>query len=192
MPFGKRGTSPAPVVPARSVAPAAPPAFAEERPKPEFGKAAKQIGGVLAVAAVILFRIYLFTSHFTSGPSQIPGFIPEAELPKTAADGRARSADLVARFPGDPRAHYYRAASFLKEGDPVAAEQELRVALAGHAGLAALSPEFEPALHGLLALALLRQGRRDDAKIEAQPVCNADIPEYEDALRYLRTAGICG
>jgi hypothetical protein len=43
----------------------------------------------------------------------------------------------------------------------------------------------------MLALALLTQGRRDDANAEAQPVCNADVPELETVLQHLRQAGIC-
>jgi rhomboid protease GluP len=107
-------------------------------------------------------------------------------------DGASRSADLVAKFPGDPRAHFYRAARFINEGDAVAAEQELRTALAEHNVLTTdLRPQFEQGLHMLLALAFLTQGRRDDAKIEAQPACDNDTFEYETVLRSLRDAGIC-
>jgi hypothetical protein len=191
--FGKRGRISAPAsVAVRNPAPIPLPAAAAERPQPEFVRWAKRVGLVCGVGAFYLFRLYLLAEHFSPHTSQTPGLIPQAELPKTVADSAARSDDLVARFPGDPRAHFYRAVKFLHDHDAVAAEQELRTALSEREVLmTAFSPKYAQGLHMMLALALLTQGRRDDANIEAQPVCSADIPEFENTLQTLRKAGIC-
>lgn len=191
--FGKRGTisGPEPVA-ARSSAPVALPASTGNRPPPEFVKWAKRVGVICGVGALYLFRLYLLASHFSSATIELPGLIPKAEMPKTVSDGADRSSDLVTRFPGDPRAHFYRAVKFLHNHDAVAAEQELRTALSEHEMLTkAFSPKYTEGLHMMLALALLTQGRRDDANAEAQPVCNADVPELETVLQHLRQAGIC-
>jgi hypothetical protein len=189
--FGKRGKSLAPAA-AQSLAPVALPASTAERPAPEFVKWAKRVGAVCGVGALYLLRLYLLALHFTSAPVQIPALIPKAEVPKTVAEGAVRSSDLVAKFPDDPRAHFYRAVKFLHDHDAVAAEQQLRTALSEHEMLTkAFSPKYEQGLHMMLALALLTQGRRDDANNEAQPVCNSDVPELETVLQRLRQAGIC-
>jgi hypothetical protein len=191
--FGKRGRVSEPLrISAPAVLSAAPGAASSAQPNPEFVKWAKRVGAACLVVAVVLLRVYLLVSHFLPSTHQIPGLIPQAELPKTVADGATNSADLVARFPGDPRAHFYRAVKFLHDHDAVAAEQELRTALSERAVLTkAFSPKYEQGLHMMLALALLTQGRRDDANSEAQPVCNADVPELETVLRHLKNAGIC-
>jgi len=189
--FGKRGkiAQPEPAA-ARAPAPVASPAAAAGQVTPEFKKFAARLGMVCGLAVVGVLG--LFHVQPASRASRIAGLIPQAELPKTAAEGTARSADLVARFPGDPRAHVYRAAKFLNDGDAVAAEQELRTAMAEKNVLGTPLPaQFEQGVHLLFAMALLTQGRRDDAKIEAQPVCGTEVPLYENVLQSLKSAGLC-
>jgi rhomboid protease GluP len=98
--------------------------------------------------------------------------IPIDQLPKTDAEIAARATDLLSRYPKDPRSHFYRAITFVRAHDQVAAEQELMVALAEEEMIRlTLGPEFEMRVRGLLATALALQGEIDKAKIEAKPVC---------------------
>ena len=193
--FGKRGRTAGPEPTARRVATTTVPlglSSAGASAGPEFVKWARRLGVVFGIVGLGAFRLYFLAAQFQPGDHQIPGLIPQAEIPKTVEDGADHSSDLVTRYPGDPRAHFYRAVKFLHERDAVAAEQELRTALSERQMLTTtFSPKYEQGLHLMLALALLIQGRRDDANLEAQPVCSADIPEFENVLQTLRKAKIC-
>jgi rhomboid protease GluP len=98
--------------------------------------------------------------------------IPIEQLPKTDAEIAVRATDLLSRYPKDPRSHFYRAITFVRAHDQVAAERELRAALAEEEMMRLmLGPEFEMRVRGLLATALTLQGEIDKAKTEAKPVC---------------------
>ena len=107
-------------------------------------------------------------------PELCPNLIPNDQLAKADAAGERESADLVARYPHDPRAHFLRAETLLDAGDKQGAEQELRAALAQERTLSLhFKPELEWQLRTLLALLLVEEGRTADATQAAQPVCTA-------------------
>jgi rhomboid protease GluP len=100
--------------------------------------------------------------------------IPNEQLPKSEADVRSRSADLVARYPRDPRAHFMRASVLLQDRNPAAAEQALRTGLKEEQILKTkLNPDFEARMRATLALVLLERGQAVEAKAVAQPACGA-------------------
>jgi rhomboid protease GluP len=111
--------------------------------------------------------------------------IPPDELPRNLADGRARAADFVARYPGDPRAHLFLGDALAAGGkDNAGAERELRLALAGaHALSATLGPRLELGVRTSLAVFLDNLHRKDEAKEIARPLCAA--PEGDNEIEPL-------
>jgi rhomboid protease GluP len=101
--------------------------------------------------------------------------IPQAELPKSDADIRARATDLVARYPGDPRSHLFLGEALAATGkDNAGAERELRVALTTAQGLSVMfGTQLELIIRSDLAEFLADRGRRSEAKDIARPVCSA-------------------
>jgi rhomboid protease GluP len=122
------------------------------------------------------------------------GLIPEASVPTDTSDGVARSADLVAHYPRDPRAHLFRGMHFLKINDIADASEQFRTAFEerGVLGVEA-GTRFETAIRLLYAATLLSQGQRPEAADIARPAC-ADTQKSErlsGILTYLRSAQIC-
>ncbi len=91
-------------------------------------------------------------------------------------------------YPRDPRVHLYRALKLLDGNDAVNAEKELRALLAEREILdrAFGNRKLEILARGLLCEILVRDGRMEEAKREAAPVCNAEnggAPEYMRELK---------
>ena len=140
-------------------------------PLPRFVKlaAALSLAGLVAFALAFVPVARNFHSYVL-GALLVPG----NELPKSDAELKARSADLVARYPRDPRARLFRAAALLDAHDAVGAERELRAGLSEEEILRTqFSPELEARLRTMLALVLLDEGRSAEARTVAQPICAA-------------------
>jgi hypothetical protein len=104
--------------------------------------------------------------------------IPDSEVPRgpprDAADAQARSAELVRKYPHDPRARLDRAAALLLAMDVAGAERELRAGLAEEKVLARLNPAVSSLLRATLAKALMVQSRQDEAIATARPLCESE------------------
>jgi rhomboid protease GluP len=102
--------------------------------------------------------------------------VPDGTIPSDPATA-ARTVDAWGKNrPRDPRVHLFRAARILDDGgSPKDAEAELRAALAEKGILRKFFPDrkLETAIRGLLASALIQEGRAEDARREARPVCDA-------------------
>lgn len=125
----------------------------------------------------------------------LSGLIPQNELPKTRDEGQRRSTDLVARFPDDPRSHYYRALALESGRDHGGAERELRIALAEAEERAFfLGPTLPWTMRAILAAVLFEDGRTEDAKAVAAPLCLApDDRSPPEQLRHVLTERrLCG
>lgn len=110
--------------------------------------------------------------------------IPEADLPKTDAAARAAAADLAARFPDDPRGHYYLALRQADDRRPAEAEASARRAVALVDRYSeAFKPGFRARLHGVHALILNDLGRTAEAKSVAAPACSGGSADVQAALR---------
>ncbi len=98
--------------------------------------------------------------------------IPPEQLPNDTATGKARSAQLVASYPRDPRSHMYRALSFMDAGNSAAAEREWKGALDDEAMLRLFfKPQLEDFIRASLAFTLKDNGKQAEARNAARPVC---------------------
>jgi rhomboid protease GluP len=140
-------------------------------------------------AGILYLGVVLFAGSAGFAVINYPKYdvalIPPAEMPKTAADQQAQGASLVARYPKDPRSHLFLGQSLAASHDNAGAERELRTALAGaQAHPTMFGPQLEPISRGILAALLLDEGKRDEAKTIAQPLCAA--PPGGQAVTNLR------
>jgi len=118
--------------------------------------------------------------------------IPNAQLPKSREEAREKAGDLLARYPRDPRARLYQAHSLIDARDLPGAERELRTGLAEQELLRAkFKPEFEATLRGMLALVLVDQNRRDEARAAAQPTCGITAPGFGPLRELLFKVQLC-
>lgn len=163
----------------------------ETSPRPPLRRlaAAIAIAGSLAAAAGFL----LTAGHYADYASRSAILMPDSELPTNPEDGVARSADLVNRYPRDPRAHLFRATYFLQARDAADAERQLRLGLAEHEVLSDdLPPQVERSLQVVLAVVLLIEGRKAEAKTIAAPLCGPAFPSDLSKLRaILEKEGVC-
>ena len=144
-------------------------------------------------AAVTILAFSIATAHRGVHVSEPVTLIPEREVPKTNAEGISRSADLVSRFPDDPRARFYRAIYFMKERDLSDAGTQLRAAVEAFSSHADdFEPQFGQTLKLTLALILAQQGDTSEARGMAQDSCTSTAPEVTSVLQSLREHGICG
>jgi rhomboid protease GluP len=114
--------------------------------------------------------------------------IPEAELEGSEQQLLDTADGLVARYPRDPRGHWFLGVRLARAGELGGAEGELRTAL-GETDLLESNfsdRELEIQLRSVLVTILLERGRRAEARVAAAPVCSAgaggEIPEPFQAL----------
>ena len=105
--------------------------------------------------------------------------IPDSELPRSpprdAEEARARSAELIRKYPHDPRARLQRAIALLVSMDVPGAERELRAGLAEEKALTLVNPAIASVLRATLAKTLAVQSRRDEAIAMARPLCATEF-----------------
>jgi rhomboid protease GluP len=161
------------------------------RPAFERFAAAFAAAGTLAAAAAFALIVVHYSDYASAAVSR-PVLIPQSELPLNEDDSIARSADLVDRYPRDPRARLFRAIYFLEQHDASDAERQLRLGLAETDLLNDLSPQIEKSLRLVLALDLVIERRTPEAKAVAQSVCKGAIPpEYNKLRSLLKENGVC-
>jgi rhomboid protease GluP len=97
--------------------------------------------------------------------------IPPDELPRSGAEMKTHSAELIAQYPRDPRPRFLRSIDLLNAGDLAGAEREARAGLAEESlWHAILPPQLGNGLRIMLAIAL-NTDRRDEALATARPAC---------------------
>jgi rhomboid protease GluP len=111
--------------------------------------------------------------------------IPQSEVPRTQDDIRRRAADLLARYPQDPRAHVYMGVTMLAQQDYAGAEHQLSIGLQQAQRLSSiLGPQLVDAIRSTLATVLLDDGKMQEAKDMARSLCQrAPGNAASDALR---------
>jgi rhomboid protease GluP len=130
--------------------------------------AAMAIAGVIALAYPVLS--VLANYHVMAFAAQL---IPSDSMPKTNADMRAHTAELIAQYPHDPRPRFIRAADLLDANDPAGAEREARAGLAEEdTWRSLLSAQVGTGLRVMLAIAVNRD-RPEEARSTARPACAA-------------------
>ncbi len=153
----------------------------------------------------LLFSAFALTLAGTPPPAEAP--VAEAakppgselvlapEMTRDSEEGIASSGDLVDRYPGDPRAHVYRAMYFLRREEPANAAPHLETAKhLIESDPSRFPASFHDQVQLVYALTLMAQGRTDSARREAAPVCgrlNSD-PTIRSLRRDIRRSGVCG
>jgi rhomboid protease GluP len=97
---------------------------------------------------------------------------PEGTIPANDP-APAQAADLVARYPRDPRLHFLHALALRSAKDSTGVEKALRAGLAEEAiwRHVFVGGDLAERMHTLLALVLVDTGRREEAKEIARPAC---------------------
>jgi len=155
-----------------------------------------------ALAVVLLGLMASAFGFHEAGAAPLPetltasgdGLIPEASVPTDLSSGMDRSADLVTRYPHDPRSHFFRGAYFARLNDVADAGTQFRTALDRRSALTGERGErFEMGLRILYATTLVAQGQSPEARDIAAPACRAaaESPNLANALAYLQSAKVC-
>jgi hypothetical protein len=114
---------------------------------------------------------------------------------RRAAQGVAtQSAALVQQYPEDPRLRLIHGVHLADARDLVGAEREYRIGLVKAATLGSRLPlKVEVGLRTALVSDLLLQGRHDDAKAAAKPLCGnqSSEPLVAKSVTMLRSHGMC-
>ena len=158
----------------------------EPRPRLQYAAAGVALAGLVALAypALSLAKNHPVAAFETA-------LFPQALMPNSDVEARAQSADLVARYPRDPRARLFRAAALLEAKDNAGAERELRVGLAEeHLWRTMFNPDLFTRMRTMLAMLLFDSQRLDEAKAVAQPACAAATTGSMRAI--LDRAKLCG
>jgi hypothetical protein len=129
-----------------------------------------------------------FGDHVRESASMHSDFMADGEIPKSMKLGEAESADLLARFPKDPRAHLLRGISLASAGRYGAAEYEFRAALDRFAAAAPVGGRDLTV--ALLAFDLAAQGRTSEAHDVAVPLCTATT-QASDIKTLLSESHVC-
>jgi membrane associated rhomboid family serine protease len=155
-----------------------------DSPRPRFAR----LAGMMALAGLAgsLACSAFATTHYSAYAAKARDYIPAAEMPATLDAGAKRSADLLARFPNDPRAHLLRGYALGQAQQLSAAESELRQTLALASADAAGGAVRDQA-QVMLALILLEQGRRS----EAMPLVVNACRSHNEMRRVLAKVKLC-
>lgn len=157
--------------------------------KPSFARLGLGLAGGFATLAAVGFLLAAMGSG--SHAADVPFLIPYQQMPKTKDDAMARSGDLVTRYPGDPRGHYFRGLYFAQQNDMPGAAEELRTALAAEqAHPDAFSPELDQNVHMMLGLIIRAEGDADAARAMAKESCAA-APGSNELLQLLKRMKVC-
>ncbi len=172
---------------------------ADAVPRKRFWRRHTGLGGITLLVVGLGVRLFwwfgphdLLTSAVTD--AVLPaGLMRPGDIPASSREGIARAADLVQRFPRDPRAHFLRAQSFLREGDRSAAEREYREGLSEKDMLGHLASANERDARTMLSTILLIQGRRDESKAVGPSVCDSasDDPSLLQERAVLQQQHLC-
>jgi rhomboid protease GluP len=155
--------------------------WSEGRFRPDHARTAAWAACV-GVAASVLACV-LAAHGFEARRMESAELVPNAAIRKSLSVGDARSAELLARYPNDPLAHLVRGFALVEKNRFVAAEFELRTALA--------MPDKGPRgttvrrrTRILLAAVLAEEGQHDEARRLAGDLCGeSDAAEAQTLLR---------
>ena len=155
--------------------------------RPNFARGAA-VAALMSLAVSIVCSCAA-ASRYATYAADAAQFIPSSEMPATFKAGAQRSAELLARYPKDPRSHLMQAFSLLDAHRPSEAEAELRKTMA------LASPDAGGRLirnhaQAVLAVILVEQGRPREAKTLATGVCHAN--DQVAIRRVLEKMKLCG
>jgi rhomboid protease GluP len=159
------------------------------KPRPSFMPVATALCVAGALALALAFLPLMRDYHTHALDSRL---IPDELLPKSGTEVAEKAANLVARYPHDPRARMFKAGALMELNDLPGAERELRKGLAEEEILAT---KFEPGLQArmkaMLALVLGQLNRPVEAKALAQPICGMTTEALAGIRNLLVKAHLC-
>jgi hypothetical protein len=127
--------------------------------------------------------------HYSTYAAKAAQFIPSAEVPSDVGHvGAQQSADLLARYPKDARSHLMRALYLSQAHRYEEAATEFRATMA-MASSDAVGQAVRDLAQAALAVVLTEQGRRDEGKALAAPLCRAK--DRVPVTRILEAAKLC-
>jgi rhomboid protease GluP len=140
----------------------------ERRPRLRAAATAIAIAGLTAagIAALLVRQNYPFYDMSAA-------LAPQALIPASDEAARTQAADLIARYPRDPRLHFLHALALIRAKDAAGAEKALRTGLAEETvwRRALTGGDLPERMHTVLALVVLDSGRKDEAREIAKPAC---------------------
>jgi rhomboid protease GluP len=139
----------------------------EARPRLRAAALAVAIAGLAGFASAAALARQNYPVYEIDAALAPPAVIPTSEAART------QSADLVARYPRDPRLHFLHALALIRAKDSAGAEKTLRKGLAEEAlwRRAITGSDLPERMHTLLALIVFDSGRKNEAKEIARPAC---------------------
>jgi len=155
-------------------------------PRPKFtteAAAGASLGLFVAFAACVLAR-----PDFAAEAAVASERLPSAEFANVTSVSLEKSADLVARYPSDPRAHILRGMALARARKLAYAESELRLAtsmpVTNDSGRAAR--DFAQAILGIV---VRDEGRRGEAETIVSSLCRDPAQTANQTL--LKTSRLC-
>jgi membrane associated rhomboid family serine protease len=160
--------------------------------RPHFGNVAAGFGA-LALATGIFAFVFATAPASVAMAMTKTGLIPDAELPQGTTIAPDRAAELLERYPRDPRAHLYRGIAFITGAHDLAdAEEQFRLAANPYAAQAAgLSEDFTKSAVALLAITLSYENRPDEAMRLGAPLCDFTAKNVDAYYDTMKARGIC-
>jgi rhomboid protease GluP len=149
--------------------------------QPRFGGVAQALAAfsVLGFAA----SLYAAKGHYAEYAAEAAFsaadlLVDDSKIPKDVATAAKEVEAWGKGHPRDPRVHFFRAIALADANQGAAAEAELRAALAEREILDRAFPNkrFENGIRAVLCEVLVKEGRRDDARREAAPLCKTSTP----------------
>lgn len=151
----------------------------------------------LAIAAAGVVAVGVAASQVERGYLRWQGLFSLAEAPDLAAAQQAidqgpdqavaAAAQLVTRYPKDPRAHLMHAMALERVARVAEGVKELRALLADPHAFDAFEPALAQQARATLAAMLVDLGRLEEAKFAADPLCGAQGKPAE----MVQTLGLC-
>ena len=118
-------------------------------------------------------------------------YIPPREMPRDVETMKSNSFALVTKYPKDPRAHLFRGLYFLEQNDVADAEPYFRDAQRLGSSSPVMTPAFSAWARALLAVSVRFQGRQDEARLIAAPLCDAPDTLDERTRQTVKMAQLC-
>ncbi|HWD29080.1 MAG TPA: rhomboid family intramembrane serine protease [Rhizomicrobium sp.] len=160
--------------------------------RPHFGNIAAGAGALVLAIGLCAFVFGAGTANVASAMTR-SGLIPDAEMPQGETISSDRAAELVARYPHDPRAHLFRGIAFVTGAHDLAdAEEQFRLAANPYAAqVAGLSEEFTKGAVALLAITLSYENRQEEAQRLGAPLCDFTRKTNDAYYDTMVHRGIC-
>jgi rhomboid protease GluP len=143
------------------------------------------VAAAIAIAGLATFGVSGVMAQRSYAVYELSAALAPAGVIPTTEDGaRRQSADLVTRYPRDPRIQLLHAVTLIRARDNAGAERALRTALAKENlwRRAITGGDLSERIHIVLAALLLESGKRDEAREIARPACKPETPQQLRAV----------